>query len=209
MNQPRIKVCGMTSIQQVQELAALGADYAGFIFYEKSPRFVADKISVDALKAFTGIQKVGVFVNESVERILQVVADYGLHAVQLHGDETPAFCKALSDETTVIKAFRVRGDENLTEILNPYEDSVDYFLFDTKAQEYGGTGKKFDWSVLERAFISKPFFLSGGIGVDDAEQVKAFTNNNNVFSLDVNSKFEIAPGVKDMEQVQRFIKAIH
>lgn len=208
MNQPRIKVCGMTSMRQVQELAALGADYAGFIFYEKSPRFVAGKIPVEELKAFTGIQKAGVFVNESAERILQIVAGYGLNAVQLHGDETPAFCKILSAETTVIKAFRVRGDENLTELLSPYEDGVDYFLFDTKAQEYGGTGKKFDWSVLERASINKPYFLSGGIGVDDAEQVKAFINNNNVFSLDVNSRFEIEPGVKDMEQVRRFMQDI-
>lgn len=208
MNQPRIKVCGMTSMQQVQELAALGADYAGFIFYEKSPRFVAGKIPVDELKAFTGIQKAGVFVNESAERILQIVADYGLNAVQLHGDETPEFAKELSAETTVIRAFRVRGDENLTELLSPYEDSVDYFLFDTKAQEYGGTGKKFDWSVLERASINKPYFLSGGIGVDDAEQVKTFINNNNVFSLDVNSRFEIEPGVKDMEQVRRFMQDI-
>lgn len=208
MSQTRIKVCGITSIQQVQELAALGAHYAGFIFYDKSPRFVACKIVAGDLKAFTGIQKVGVFVNETVENVLQIVADYGLNAVQLHGDETPEFAKALSAETTVIKAFRVRGDENLTELLKPYEDAVDYFLFDTRAQEYGGTGKKFDWSVLERTSINKPYFLSGGIGVDDADEVKTFISTHPVFSLDVNSKFEIEPGVKDIELVRRFIKAI-
>nr|WP_317236193.1 phosphoribosylanthranilate isomerase [Niabella hibiscisoli] len=159
MNQPRIKVCGMTSMQQVEELAALGVDYAGFIFYEKSPRFVGSKVVAANLKAFSGIQKVGVFVNETAEKILQIVTDYGLDAVQLHGDETPEHCKALSAETTVIKAFRVKGDENLNEVLASYEDCVDYFLFDTKAQEYGGTGKKFDWSVLERTSINKPYFL--------------------------------------------------
>lgn len=209
MNQPRIKVCGMTSMQQVQELAASGVDYAGFIFYEKSPRFVAGKIIAGDLKAFTGIQKVGVFVNETVGNILQIVADYGLNAVQLHGDETPEFCKALLGEVTVIKAFRVRGDETaLAELLTSYEDSVDYFLFDTKAKEYGGTGKKFDWSVLTHMPINKPYFLSGGIGPDDAEQVKAFVTTHPVFSLDVNSKFETEPGVKDIELVRRFIKAI-
>ncbi|MGE9312710.1 phosphoribosylanthranilate isomerase [Niabella sp. CJ426] len=208
MSQPRIKVCGMTSMQQVEELAALGIDYAGFIFYEKSPRFVGNKIAAADLKALTGIQKVGVFVNETIEKILHAVACYGLDAVQLHGDEAPELCMALSAETTVIKAFRVKGDENLTELLIPYEDCADYFLFDTKAQEYGGTGKKFDWSVLERSSINKPYFLSGGIGVDDAVQVKEFISANHVFSLDVNSKFEIMPGVKDMEQVRRFIQGI-
>lgn len=198
----------MTSIQQVQELAALGADYAGFIFYEKSPRFVGSKIAAQDLKAFAGIQKVGVFVNETAGQILQVVSDYGLDAVQLHGDETPEVCKVLFAGVTVIKAFRVKGDEDLAALLAPYEDYVDYFLFDTKAQEYGGTGKKFDWSVLEQARINKPYFLSGGIGTGDIEQVKLFTAANPVFSLDVNSKFETAPGVKDMVQVQRFIEAI-
>jgi phosphoribosylanthranilate isomerase len=199
----------MTSIQQVQELAASGVDYAGFIFYEKSPRFVADKIMPGDLKAFTGIQKVGVFVNETIEKILQTVADYGLDAIQLHGDETPGFCKALLGEVSVIKAFRVKGDETaLAELLASYEDSVDYFLFDTKAKEYGGTGKKFDWSVLMHTPINKPYFLSGGIGPDDAEQVKAFITTHPVFSLDVNSKFEVGPGVKDMELVRHFIKAI-
>jgi phosphoribosylanthranilate isomerase len=196
-------------MQQVQELAASGADYAGFIFYEKSPRFVAGKIIAGDLKAFAAIRKIGVFVNETIEKILQTVADYGLDAVQLHGDETPGFCKALLGEVTVIKAFRVKGDETaLAELLASYEDSVDYFLFDTKAQEYGGTGKKFDWSLLAHTPINKPYFLSGGIGLNDAEQVKAFITTHPVFSLDVNSKFETEPGVKDMNQVRRFMQDI-
>lgn len=199
----------MTAMQQVQQLAELGLDYAGFIFYEKSPRFVSGKIAAGDLKAFTAIQKVGVFVNETIENILHTVAVYGLNAVQLHGDETPAFCKALRGEVTVIKAFRVRGDETaLAALLASYEDSVDYFLFDTRAQEYGGTGKKFDWSILAHTPINKPYFLSGGIGVADAAAVKAFMANDPVFSLDVNSKFETAPGVKDMKQLQQFIQDI-
>lgn len=198
----------MTDMQQVEQLAAIGVDYAGFIFYEKSPRFAANKLAAADLKAFSAIQKVGVFVNESIEMILQTVDEYGLNAIQLHGDETADFCDGIKEKVTVIKAFRVKGDENLSEILKPYEKAADYFLFDTKAQEYGGTGKKFDWSVLSKANITKPYFLSGGIGLDDVEQVKQFTLTNNVFALDVNSKFEIAPGIKDIESVKEFLGSI-
>jgi phosphoribosylanthranilate isomerase len=208
MGHLKIKVCGMTDMQQVEQLAAIGVDYAGFIFYEKSPRFAANKLAAADLKAFSAIQKVGVFVNESIEMILQTVDEYGLNAIQLHGDETADFCDGIKEKVTVIKAFRVKGDENLSEILKPYEKAADYFLFDTKAQEYGGTGKKFDWSVLSKANITKPYFLSGGIGLDDVEQVKQFTLTNNVFALDVNSKFEIAPGIKDIESVKEFLGSI-
>ena len=160
MSQLKLKVCGMTSIRQLQQLAELGVDYAGFIFYEKSPRFVGDKIRPEKLKAFTTIKKVGVFVNESVDNILSIVEECGLDLVQLHGDESPQFCELLKAKTTVIKAFRVKGNEDVSFLIQPYENVVDYFLFDTKAQDYGGTGKKFDWSVLEKLTITKPFFLS-------------------------------------------------
>jgi len=208
MEHLKIKVCGMTAMQQVEQLAAMDVDYAGFIFYEKSPRFAGSKLAAADLKAFTAIQKVGVFVNESKGRILQIVDEYGLNAVQLHGDETADFCGSIKDKVPVIKAFRIKGDEDLSEIGKPYEKAVDYFLFDTKAQEYGGTGKKFDWSVLSGSNIAKPYFLSGGIGVDDVEQVKQFTLTNNVFALDVNSRFETAPGIKDMGRIKAFLEGI-
>lgn len=196
----------MTSLQQVQQLAGIDVDYAGFIFYHKSPRFVENKIDPLQLKALTSIQKVGVFVNESKETILQKVDEYGLNMVQLHGDEAPGFCMLLKEKVEVVKAFRVKGDESLAEILMPYEGAADYFLFDTKAQEYGGTGKKFDWSVLENAAISKPYFLSGGIGSSGMKQVKLFTAANDVFSLDLNSRFETAPGVKDIDAIREFCR---
>lgn len=198
----------MTDMQQVEQLAAMGVDYAGFIFYEKSPRFAGNKLAAADLKGFASIQKVGVFVNESVDVILQTVDEYGLNAVQLHGDETADFCSGIKGKVTVIKVFRVKGDEDLSEILKPYEKAADYFLFDTKAQEYGGTGKKFDWSVLSKGNITKPYFLSGGIGMNDMEQVKQFALTNNVFALDVNSKFETAPGTKNMESVKKFLRGI-
>lgn len=208
MEHLKIKVCGMTDMQQVEQLAAMGVDYAGFIFYEKSPRFAGNKLAAADLKGFASIQKVGVFVNESVDVILQTVDEYGLNAVQLHGDETADFCSGIKGKVTVIKVFRVKGDEDLSEILKPYEKAADYFLFDTKAQEYGGTGKKFDWSVLSKGNITKPYFLSGGIGMNDMEQVKQFALTNNVFALDVNSKFETAPGTKNMESVKKFLRGI-
>ncbi|MCH5597116.1 phosphoribosylanthranilate isomerase [Niabella ginsengisoli] len=208
MNDVKIKVCGMTSLKQVQELALIGVDYAGFIFYEKSPRHLGNKIAASDLKYFSDIKKVGVFVNESKEKIIRTIDEYGLDAVQLHGDETPELCESLKDTITVIKAFRVTGDEDLVNMLQPYEDSVDYFLFDTKAKEYGGTGKKFDWSVLEKISINKPYFLSGGIGINDIEQVKLFTSANNVFAVDVNSKFETEPGVKEIFPLKEFVAQI-
>ena len=198
----------MTSMQQVEQLAELGVDYAGFIFYPKSPRYVVGKINPEELKAFHRLKKVGVFVNESEGDVLNMVADYGLDAVQLHGDETAEFCKALQDKITVIKVFRVRGDEDLVAMLQPYEAVVDYFLFDTKAQEYGGTGLKFDWSVLQQSVVNKPYFLSGGIGLTDVSQIQDFVKSNIVFALDVNSKFETTPGVKDMDKVKRFVEEI-
>lgn len=206
MQNVKIKVCGITSTEQVQQLADLGVDYAGFIFYDKSLRYVGNKIEATELKAISGIEKVGVFVNESIEKIKQTIKQYGLNAVQLHGDETPSLCKALANEATVIKAFRIKGDEDLLTIIKPYTDMVDYFLFDTKAQEYGGTGKKFDWSVLANTEIPKPYFLSGGIGLEDADKTRQFTQTNPVFALDVNSKFETEPGVKDLEKVKYFLQ---
>ncbi|GAB3427521.1 phosphoribosylanthranilate isomerase [Niabella aquatica] len=207
MKQLKIKVCGMTVMQQVEQLAAMGVDYAGFIFYEKSPRFVGNKLSAEALKMFNGIQKVGVFVNESIEKIFRIVDAYGLNAVQLHGDETADICSSVKDKVTVIKAFGLKGNENLSEILKPYESAIDCFLFDTKTQEYGGSGKKFDWSVLGEK-ITKPYFLSGGIGIDDVEQVKQLVLTNDIFALDVNSRFEVAPGIKDMERIKEFLAGL-
>jgi len=198
----------MTSLAQVQQLAVLGADYAGFIFYEKSPRYVADKILSSDLKSFKAMQKVGVFVNESAEKILQTVDTYGLNLVQLHGDESPEYCNSLRSYIPIIKAFRVKGDESLTALTKPYENLVDYFLFDNKAKEYGGTGKKFDWSALGNTTFNTPYFLSGGIGMDDTDAVQTFLKKQSVFALDVNSRFETAPGIKDLNLVELFIQAI-
>lgn len=201
----------MTHIQQVAQLAEIGVNYAGFIFYEKSPRYVAGKIKPEDLKVIdASLDRVGVFVNEGYDKILKAVDEFGLNAVQLHGDETVDFCEKISARVTTIKAFRLAGDEDLDQVLRGYDEVVDMFLFDTKAKDYGGTGKKFNWDILERGTIKKPYFLSGGIGPDDAEAVAAFINRSlsKPHALDLNSKFEIEPGVKIIDKLKIFIDAV-
>jgi len=209
----RIKVCGMTSTEQVLQLDELGVEFAGFIFYPKSPRYVykfMPKPEVKKIKG-KGINKVGVFVNATVEEVLQTVDDCGLHLVQLHGDETPKYCEKIANYVGVVKAFRLREEDNVLWKVKDYMDIADMFLFDTEGAGYGGTGKQFDWNILRGLAIRKPFFLSGGIGPDDAEKLAQFAKEpvaKDLFSIDVNSKFEITPGIKDMEALTRFIPLV-
>ena len=209
----RIKVCGMTSTEQVLQLDEMGVEFAGFIFYPKSPRYVykfMPKPEVKKIKG-KGINKVGVFVNATVEEVLQTVDDCGLHLVQLHGDETPKYCEKIANYVGVVKAFRLREEDNVLWKVKDYMDIADMFLFDTEGAGYGGTGKQFDWNILRGLAIRKPFFLSGGIGPDDAEKLAHFAKEpvaKDLFSIDVNSKFEITPGIKDMEALTKFIPLV-
>jgi phosphoribosylanthranilate isomerase len=203
----RIKVCGMTKLDQVRQLDALGIEFAGFIFYPKSPRFVKkfNLSAIDLKREKLQINRVGVFVNETAEEVLKTVDQWRLHMVQLHGDESPKFCEHISNHVTTIKAFRIGPGENVEWKLYPYQESADMYLFDAVGVNYGGTGNQFDWSLLTAARISKPYFLSGGIGPEDAAAVKEFAaGQKNFFAADVNSKFEVTPGVKDMEKVRAF-----
>ena len=209
----RIKVCGMTNTEQVMQLDDLGVEFAGFIFYPKSPRYVFRHMPRPEIKKIKGqhINKVGVFVNAPVDELLQTVDDCGLHLVQLHGDETPKYCEKVADYVGVIKAFRLREDDQVLWKVKDYQDIADMFLFDTDGTGYGGTGKKFNWSMLQGLNINKPFFLSGGIGPDDVEAIESFSKDpvaKDLFSLDVNSKFETIPGLKDMQAVTKFVQAI-
>ena len=205
-----IKVCGITEMKQLQQLDGLDIDFAGLIFYKDSPRYVGDKLSKrDVKKADFDLKKVGVFVNPELIDVLDAIDDYGLEVVQLHGEESPEMCDDLSSEVEVIKAFRITGDENIDELVAPYDAVCDYYLFDTGGlkESFGGTGQQFDWSILTKAKIEKPFFLSGGIGVEDAARVKAFKHPD-IFGVDINSKFESAPGVKDMAKLLQFKMAM-
>lgn len=209
MSRPQVKVCGMTQLQQVAQLVELGVDYAGFIFYAPSPRYVGAKIDPSALKQLTGIKKAGVFVNAPEEEVLEKITAYGLDMVQLHGEESPEYCGRLQGSVAeLVKVFRVAGDEDMAIITTPYKEVATAFLFDTKARAYGGTGKKFDWSGLQKAKLKRPYFLSGGIGPDDVDEAHSFLKNNEVYALDVNSKFERAPGIKDIQLLADFLSKL-
>ncbi len=200
------KVCGITQLKQLQQLDGLDIDFAGLIFYKNSPRYVGDKIAKEDLKnSDFDLKKVGVFVNAGYDEIMQVVEDYGLDVVQLHGDESPDLCEELSEDVEVIKAFKVKDSKvSIDEMVADYDEVCDYYLFDTASSEVeGGTGKQFDWKLLSKSKIEKPFFLSGGIGVDDVKKVKAFRHPD-YYAVDINSKVEKEPGIKDMALVLQF-----
>ncbi len=201
-----IKVCGITEMKQLQQLDGLDIDFAGMIFYKDSPRYIGGKLNAKDIKnADFDLKKTGVFVNPEMIEVLDAIDEYGLEVVQLHGDESPEMCEDLSSEVEVIKAFRITGTEDIDKLVAPYDAVCDYYLFDTGGlkESFGGTGQQFDWGILAKAKIEKPFFLSGGIGVEDAARVKAFKHPD-MFGVDINSKFEVAPGVKDMKLLLQF-----
>ncbi|MFI5192991.1 MAG: phosphoribosylanthranilate isomerase [Chitinophagales bacterium] len=208
----RVKVCGMTQLDQVRKLDELGVDFAGFIFYPKSPRYAARHIVGQELRrSKLRIGKVGVFVNSPYEDMMRTVDEYGLDMVQLHGDENPHQCELIANYVNVIKVFRLGEDDPISWIIRPFEDSCDMFLFDTMGVGYGGTGKKFNWDVLKPVTLDKLFFLSGGIEPGDAEKLKVFGQEpvgKRLFSIDINSRFELSSGVKDMDKIVGFLEEI-
>ena len=206
-----IKVCGITQLKQLQELDAMEIDFAGLIFFKESPRYVAGKISGEEIRtADFDIKKIGVFVNETIDKIMKTVEEYDLDIVQLQGDETPALCRQVSEETEVIKAFAINDEKkNIEELIANYDDACDYYLFDTGGQKErpGGTGIQFDWNLLSNNRIEKPFFLAGGIGLVDVAKVKTFRHPD-FFAVDINGKFETSAGVKDMDMVKMFARVL-
>lgn len=247
----KIKVCGITSLEQMKQLQKIGVDYAGMIFYKGSKRFVGEKMENETVKIKNlKIDKVGVFVNANATTIKDAIEGYGLSAVQLHGGETQEFCFELMNSVEVIKVFSIAGGESIDEMIAPFQNSCNYFLFDTLPHltsptgrnntqpslkkdannlsapstrkvsssdlpplgepkgPYGGSGRKFNWKVLENARINKPFFLSGGIALEDMERIKAF-DHPDLYAVDINSRFEIEPGVKDMKKIQSFAQSFN
>jgi len=202
-----IKVCGIKDPENMRALAELPVDIMGLIFYEKSPRCV-DKRDADSINALSlTIPKAGVFVNASKDDILDTVKRFHLKFVQLHGQESPDLCVALRNNgISVIKAFSVHDVEDLKKCL-PYEGECDYFLFDTKTPQHGGSGNKFEWKILSAYTASTPFFLSGGIAPDDADSIMQL-NHPLLFAVDLNSSFETSPGIKDIDKIKRFINEL-
>ena len=203
----KLKICGMN--HNTAEVAKLHPDYLGFIFWEPSSRYFQG----DMPELPMGVEKVGVFVNASIEEVVKRVNEFGLQLVQLHGGESPSFCSALQEalstlenKVKIIKVFSVGTSFNF-EQLSPYEDVCDFYLFDTKGKLPGGNSYSFDWTLLDGYPSKKPFFLSGGIGPGDMESVRDFLQNpeaKNCYALDVNSRFETRPGEKSIEELKKF-----
>jgi len=208
-DQPQIKVCGLTQLSQIRELVALKIDFLGFIFYNQSPRFVLNHLSLDEIAKINHHRKVGVFVNESVEKIIEISEKADLNFIQLHGDENEKYIvrlrQRLSEDVKLIKVIRIgnQNSKNLQETISKQPSTIDYLLFDTDSKAFGGTGKTFDWNVLNEIKISIPYFLSGGISLENVENINILAQKP--FALDINSKFETEPGIKDVEKIKKLM----
>lgn len=203
----KLKVCGMRDVENIKALIELKPDFIGFIFYDKSPRFVSNDADIDFINSIPReIRKVGVFVNATVDYILQNVRKYGLNYVQLHGNEMPDFCRNLRLKgVNIIKAFRVDNDFIFSQV-NNYKPHVDFFLFDAKGDGYGGNGISFDWSILKRYDNQKPYFLAGGVSLENLDILENIIPQP--YALDVNSKFEIEPAIKNIEKLEELLDKI-
>ncbi len=203
-----LKICGMK--HNIVEVAALKPDYLGFIFYEKSPRFFDDE-EIPTLPP--EIKKVGVFVDEKISKVLDMTRKYSLDIIQLHGDESKEYVLDLQgylifSEVLVWKAFNLDDDFDFTK-LSIFENKVDAFLFDTKGKEKGGNGYTFNWEILRNYTLKKPFILSGGIGLEEVDSLKELLKTDlPIHAIDVNSRFEDDPGMKDVSAVKKFIDAM-
>lgn len=200
----KLKVCGLKNENNILEIAALNPDYIGFIFYEKSPRFFNE----DKLPTLPkNIEKVGVFVNATLEEIEKKILKYDLNVVQLHGEESVTLCEKLKNhEVKIIKAFGTKEVSDINAAVS-YENVCDYFLFDTKGVHYGGNGFAFDWDILQAYKGNTPIFLSGGIGLEDITKIKKLPFP--IHAIDVNSKFEIEPGLKNVSLIQKLQHEIY
>ena len=198
----------MRDDKNIRQVEALGVDVMGFIFWPKSSRYVSQR--PDYLP--TQCKRVGVFVDEDPEQVKRLADDYGLDYIQLHGQESPAYISQLG-ELYIIKAFNIATAEDLLQT-RPYEGLVDCFLFDAKGKSVGGNGEKFNWTVLADYVGKTPFLLSGGIGPDDAAQVNAFVRGDlqsarQCIGIDLNSRFELSPGLKDINKLKVFLKQLN
>ena len=203
----KIKVCGLTDTVNAMGIAASSPDFMGFIFYRGSKRYVGESPPGSLFNIPGQIMKVGVFVNEEPSVVIGNMKLWGLDLVQLHGGETPGYCHSLKEAgIRIIKAFGLNDSPGFEKSAE-YKDVCDYFLFDTKTRLRGGSGVKFPWKKLEEYNIDKPFFLSGGIGPEDAGAIRNIKHES-LFAIDINSCFETRPGIKDVEKVKNFINEI-
>ncbi len=195
----KLKVCGMKEPENIRGLVTQQPDFIGFIFYPKSPRYVGDELDTSGVPA--DVKKVGVFVNEPIESMLEKVSRYKLDFVQLHGGESVEVVRALKSKNVgVIKVLSVQDAMPIDDI-KEFEPYVDFFLFDTKTPDFGGSGEKFDWTILKQYESNVPFFLSGGVDLEDIKTIESL-GIEKLFAIDVNSRFEVSPGLKDIERIK-------
>lgn len=204
----KVKVCGMRHPSNIEDLVKLKPDFIGFIFYSKSKRYFGEVIPQEILSLIPeSIQKTGVFVDEAVEKVIEKFAQSKLDLVQLHGGEVPDYCERLKVlNIPVIKVFSITPDFDFNSV-NPFNDVCDYFLFDTATELRGGSGLKFKWDLLNQYSGTKPFFLSGGIQLSDLNDLKSLLHSK-LYAVDVNSGFEIEPGLKDISKLKLFIDRV-
>ena len=200
-----VKVCGMREPENIREVAAMRPDFLGFIFYPKSSRYAEGSIDEALLAALPAATKrVGVFVNAATAAVLEAAAKYHFDLLQLHGHEAPEQCRELQEAGyQVVKAFSVDEHFNFDDLI-PYENSCDFYLFDTKGKNYGGNGVVFNWEILEKYASDKPYFLSGGLNLQNISGVQSIRHKP--YALDVNSGFELAPGLKDTKAVKELLE---
>lgn len=208
----KLKVCGLTKLDQIQELISLKVDFLGFIFYEKSPRYVLNHLNLKEISKIPHAGKVGVFVNETIENVIDFSVKANLNFIQLHGDEDDHYIANLKNnlpnQIKMIKVIRIgnQTSEELQKNINQQPSTINYLLFDTDSKAFGGTGKTFDWKILNEVEISIPYFLSGGISLENVHQIP--TINTQPFSLDINSKFEFEPGNKDLIKIKQLYEKL-
>ncbi len=199
-----VKVCGMTDGENIRQVEALGIDFIGFVFYPRSPRFICQ--APDYLPRYA--QRIGVFVNETKENVLTYTDRFGLDYIQLHGNESPLYCRSLHENhgLKIIKTFHLATPSDVT-VTEAYHGVCNYFLFEYKTLQLGGTGQQFDWNLLRHYSGHTPFFLSGGINTGSASAIKQF-HHPKLAGIDLNSRFETTPGMKDVKLLQQFLKEL-
>ncbi len=202
----KIKVCGLKHPENINQVAGLLPDYMGFICYDLSPRFIS-KLPSQVLKALPdSVSKTAVFVNETKETITNLIDRFGFDVIQLHGNESPEFCMYFKQKVKVFKAFGVDEDFDFNQLIT-YTNSVDFFMFDTKTEGHGGSGKTFNWEILNNYKLDIPFFICGGLSLNNIEKVKEIKHPQ-FYGVDLNSRFEVEPGIKDINKLAAAFKIL-
>jgi phosphoribosylanthranilate isomerase len=206
MGEIKIKICGLNDLKNAAEVAVLQPDYMGFILYFGSPRYVSLENAGTITKNVPApVQKVAVLVNEPFEKALKIAQSGYFDLVQLHGNETPAYCSKLSQQIRLIKVFSV--SEKLPPNMHDYNDFCEMFLFDSAGENYGGNGKAFDHKILSEYKLDKKFILGGGISSDESPHIKSLKTPK-LAAIDLNSRFEVRPGIKDIKLLKYFMEKL-